>query len=205
MLLTQVKCADVPTLASCTSTSWWQCWQLPFLASSTNIASVMMYRFCLGSILGRLGLVMETSHSPLTVLVLCVPRLFAAKNDLHVVCHLQSLQQVSAEGRTKKLLYWETNIWISMNLFLNRIQENTKGISTVHLPHLRTSTHTHIQIWPNQFKAWSWIVQDWDSGILHLGFSWDFTRKLTTSVERLYPKSAVLRTDDVIGYRNITT
>ena len=33
----------------------------------------------------------------------------------------------------------------------------------------------------------------------------DFTRKITTSVKRLYPKSAVLRTDDVIGCRNVTT
>ena len=41
--------------------------------------------------------------------------------------------------------------------------------------------------------------------MLHLGFSRDFTRKITTSVERLYPKSAVLRTDDVIGCRNVTT
>ena len=41
--------------------------------------------------------------------------------------------------------------------------------------------------------------------MLHLGFSRDFTRKITTSVERLYPKSRVLRTDDVIGCRNVTT
>ena len=41
--------------------------------------------------------------------------------------------------------------------------------------------------------------------MLHLGFSRDFTRKITTSVERLYPKSAVLRTDDVIGCCNVTT
>ena len=49
------------------------------------------------------------------------------------------------------------------------------------------------------------MSQDWDSGMLHLGFSRDFTKKITTSVERLYPKSAVLRTDDVIGCRNVTT
>ena len=45
------------------------------------------------------------------------------------------------------------------------------------------------------------MSQVWDSGMLHLGFSRDFTIKITTSVERLYPKSAVLRTDDVLGCR----
>ena len=45
------------------------------------------------------------------------------------------------------------------------------------------------------------MSQDGDSGMLHLGFSRDFTIKITTSVERLYPKSAVLRTGDVLGCR----
>ena len=55
------------------------------------------------------------------------------------------------------------------------------------------------------FLVFPLMSQDWDSGMLHLGFSQDFMRKITSSVERLYPKSAVLRTDDIIGCRNVTT
>ena len=60
---------------------------------------------------------------------------------------------------------------------------------------------THIHVCSKQlvtlspkvfFLVFPLMSQDGDSGMLHLGFSRDFTIKITTSVERLYPKSAVL-------------
>ena len=78
-----------------------------------------------------------------------------------------------------------------------------------HTPcHQLNRWHTYVPNWWLYHQKYFFLVfplmsQDWVRYVTPWILA-RFTRKIT-SVERLYPKSAVLTTDDVLGYRNVTT